>query len=337
MKPLYERARADRKRVVYAEGEEEVTLRAVQTVIDEKLAHPILVGRPDVIESRIERLGLRMRAGVDFELTNILDDPRYNDYWQQYHALTERRGVTPAAAKNLMRSRPALIAAMMVERGEADALICGLVGRFHKKLGYIRSVFGLDPGVQCTSAMTGVINDNGASFFLDTHVQVDPSAEQIAEATLQASYRLKLFGVEPRIALLSHSNYGSHDNPSAAKMRQVWKILKQRAPKLNMDGEMQADTAWDEVLRERLFPHTTLSGRANLFVMPNLDAANIAYNLVRVMTGGVAIGPILMGVDKAAHILTPGSTVRRVVNMTAVAAVDAQIRAARTGRGAGSD
>ncbi|HTV84582.1 MAG TPA: NADP-dependent malic enzyme [Dyella sp.] len=329
MKPVYERARADLKRVVYAEGEEETVLRAVQTAIDEKLAYPILIGRPDVIETRIERLGLRMRAGVDFELTNINDDPRFNEYWQHYHALTERRGVSPAAAKNLLRSRPTLIAAIMVERGEADAMICGLVGRYHKKLGYIRSVFGLDPGVSCTSAMSGVINDKGTWFFLDTHVQCDPTAEQIAEATLQASYRLKLFGVEPKVALLSHSNYGSHENASAAKMREVFKILKARAPKLEVDGEMQADTAWDGSLRERIFPNTTLSGRANLFVMPNLDAANITYNMVRVMTDGVAIGPILMGVDKPAHILTPSSTVRRVINMTAIAAVDAQIRAAQ--------
>ncbi|MEO8779345.1 MAG: NADP-dependent malic enzyme [Rhodanobacter sp.] len=332
MKPVYERARADCKRVAYAEGEEEIVLRAVQTVVDERIARPILIGRPEVIQNRIERLSLRIRPGVDFDLTNIHDDPRFNDYWQQYHAMTERRGVSPAAAKNLLRSRPTLIAAMMVERGEADALLCGIVGRYHKKLGYLRSVFGLDPGVSCTSAMSGVINNKGAWFFLDTHVQVDPTAEQIAEATMQASFRLKSFGIEPKVALLSHSNYGSHDNPSAAKMRKAYQILKTRAPKLEMDGEMQADTAWDEALRQRIFPHTTLSGRANLFVMPNMDAANIAYNIVRVMTDGVAIGPILMGVDKSAHILTPASSVRRIVNMTAVAAVDAQIRAAQSGR-----
>ncbi|WP_158983861.1 NADP-dependent malic enzyme [Lysobacter panacisoli] len=327
MKPVYDRARSDRKRVVYAEGEEETVLRAVQTVIDEKLADPILIGRPDVIDTRIKRLGLRMRAGVDFELTNINDDPRFNDYWQQYHALTERRGVSPAAAKNLLRSRPTLIAALMVERGEADAMICGLVGRFHKKLGYLRSVFDFDRGVTGTAAMTGVINDQGVWFFLDTHVQCEPTAEQIAEATLQASFRLKLFGIEPKVALLSHSNFGSHDNASAAKMRKVFQLIKQRYPKLEVDGEMQADTAWDEELRHRIFPNTLLKGRANLFVMPNLDAANITYNMVRVMTEGVAIGPILMGLDKPAHILTPASTPRRVVNMTAIAAVDAQIRA----------
>ncbi|GAB3380066.1 NADP-dependent malic enzyme [Lysobacter fragariae] len=329
MKPIYDRARSDRKRVVYAEGEEETVLRAVQTVIDEELAHPIVIGRPDVIESRIKRLGLRMKPGVDFELTNINSDPRFDDYWQQYHASTERRGVTPAAAKNLLRSRPTLIAAMMVERGEADAMICGLVGRFHKKLGYLRSIFDFEKGVQGTAAMTGVINDQGVWFFLDTHVQVDPSAEQIAEATMQATFRLKLFGIEPKVALLSHSNFGSHDNPSAAKMRKAYQLIRERVPKLEIDGEMMADTAWDEELRTRIFPNTTLKGRANLFVMPNLDAANITYNMVRVMTDGVAIGPILMGLDKPAHILTPASTPRRVVNMTAIAAVDAQIRAAR--------
>jgi malate dehydrogenase (oxaloacetate-decarboxylating)(NADP+) len=333
MKPVYDRARHDRKRVVYAEGEEYTVLRAVQTVIDEKLAHPILVGRPEVINARIEKLGLRMREGADFELTNIHSDPRFDEYWQQYHALTERRGVTQDAAKSLLRSRPTLIAALMVERGEADALICGLVGRFHKKLGYLRSVFDFDPGVTGTAALTGVINDQGAWFFLDTHVQTDPSAEQIAESTMQASYRLKLFGVEPKVALLSHSNFGSHEDASAAKMRRVREILARRMPRLEVDGEMMADTAWNEELRRRIFPNTTLSGRPNLFVMPNLDAANITYNMVRVMTDGVALGPILMGLDQPAHILTPDSTVRRVVNMTAIVAVDAQIRRQRELRG----
>ncbi|WP_411833259.1 NADP-dependent malic enzyme [Pseudoxanthomonas mexicana] len=326
MKPVYDRARADRKRVVYAEGEEETVLRGVQTVVDEGLARPILIGRPDVIASRIERLGLRLRAGIDFDLTNVNDDPRFNEYWQYYHALTSRRGVTVAAAKNLMRSRPTLIAAVMVARGEADAMITGLVGRFHKKLGYVRSVIPLDPGVQSTSAMTGVINNQGAWFFVDTHVQDDPTAEQIAEATLQAAYRLKLFGIEPRIALLSHSNFGSHETPGSLKMRRVRELLLKRKPELNVDGEMQGDTAWDEALRHRIMPGSTLSGRANLFVLPNLDAANIAYNMVRVVTDGVAIGPILMGISKPVHILTTSATPRRVINMTAIAAVDAQIR-----------
>ncbi|KAF1712545.1 NADP-dependent malic enzyme [Pseudoxanthomonas kalamensis DSM 18571] len=327
MKPVYERARADRKRVVYAEGEEETVLRAVQTVVDEGLAFPILIGRPEVIESRIARLGLRLRMGVDFELTNQDDDPRFNDYWQFYHQLTSRRGVTPSAAKNLMRSRPTLIAAVMVARGEADAMVSGIVGRYHKKLGYVRSVVPLDRGVESTSAMTGVINSLGAWFFVDTHVQDDPGAEQIAEATLQAAYRLKLFGIEPRVALLSYSNFGNHDSPASRKMRQVRELLLKRKPDLNMDGEMQGDTAWDEVLRQKFMADSTLKGRANLFVMPNLEAANIAYNLVRVMTDGVAIGPILMGISRPVHILTSSATARRVVNMTAIAAVDAQIRA----------
>ncbi|HRP73848.1 MAG TPA: phosphate acyltransferase, partial [Luteimonas sp.] len=320
------RARADRQRVVYAEGEEETVLRAVQTIVDEGLAHPILIGRPDVIEMRIQRLGLRLRAGEDFEITNVHDDPRFHDYWRHYHAMTERRGVTPDAAKTLVRSRTTLIAALMVDRGEADAMITGLVGRFHKKLGYIRSVFPLEPGVQSTSAMTGVVNDRGLWFFVDTHVQPDPTPEQIAESTIQAAFRLKLFGIEPKIALMSHSNFGSHDDPSARKMRDVREILRRRAPKLEVDGEMQGDTAWDDGLRRRIFPNTTLEGRANLFVMPNIDAANITYNMIRVMTDGVALGPVLMGLSKPVHVLTATSTPRRVVNMTAIAAVEAQIR-----------
>ena len=333
MKPVYDRARGDRQRIVYAEGEEEVVLRAVQTVVDEGLATPILIGRPDVIDMRIKRLGLRLVAGRDFELTNINDDPRFNEYWQHYHTLACRRGVTPDSAKNLLRSRPTLIAAIMVDRGEADAMITGIVGRFHKKLGYVRSVLPLDPGLQSTSAMTGVVNDQGLWFFVDTHVQPDPTAEQIAESTIQAAYRLKLFGIEPKIALLSHSNFGSHDDPSARKMREVREILVRRAPKLEFDGEMMGDTAWDESLRRRMLPDTTLSGRANLFVFPNIDAANITYNMIRVMTGGAALGPILMGVNKPAHILTPSATPRRVINMTAIAAVDAQIRKAQVAEG----
>ena len=329
MKPVYERARADIKRIVYAEGEESTVLRAVQTVIDERLAYPVLIGRPEVIERRISKLGLRMRPGIDFELVNLNDDPRFNEYWQAYHARNARKGITEDAAKNLIRSRPTLVAALMVERGEADALICGIVGRYHKKLGYLLSVFDFEPGVTGTAAMTGVINDDGAWFFVDTHVQVDPSAEQIAQATMQASWRLKLFGIEPKAALLSHSNFGSHLDASATKMRRARELIAEKVPKLEMDGEMMADTAWDEALRQRIFPTTTLTGRANLLVMPNLDAANIGYNLIRVATGGVAIGPILMGLDKPAHVLTPASTPRRVVNMTAIAAVDAQLRAAR--------
>ena len=336
MRPVYDRARSQLQRVVYAEGEEYTVLRAVQTVVDERLARPILLGRPEVIARRIDKLGLRMRQGADFDLVNIHDDPRFDDYWRHYYDRNKRNGITIDAAKNLLRSRTALIAAIMLERGDADALICGLVGRYRKKLGYLRSVFDYQPGVQGASAMTGVINEYGACFFVDTHVQHDPTAEQIAEATLQASYRLMLFGIEPKVALLSHSNYGSHDDPSARKMRRARELILERRPGLEIDGEMMADTAWDEELRRRLFPDTTLAGRANLLVLPNIDAANISYNLIKVATHGVAIGPILMGLDQPAHILTSAATPRRVVNMTAIAAVDAQIRRTRAQREAES-
>ncbi len=332
MKPVFDKARSDLQRVAFAESEEPIVLQAVQTVVDEGIARPVLIGRPEVIEARIKKLGLRLRAGEDFEMTDIDNDPRYHDYWQQYLSLTDRRGVTPSAAKKLIRSTPTLVAALMVERGEADAVLTGVVGRFHKKLGYLRTVFAFDKGVKGTAALTGVVNEKGTHFFLDTHVQVDPSAEQIADATLQATYRLKLFGIEPKVALLSHSNFGSHNDASAEKMRAAYRILRERMPSLEVDGEMMADTAWDSALRERIMPRNGLKGRANLFVMPNLDAANITYNMVRVMTDGVAIGPILMGLDKPAHILTPAATARRIVNMTAIAAVDAQIRKQRANR-----
>jgi malate dehydrogenase (oxaloacetate-decarboxylating)(NADP+) len=280
-----------------------------------------------VIEKRIERLGLRIRAGEHFELTNVDDDPRYNDYWGLYLKLTERRGITPPLAKALVRSRPTLIAALMVARGEADAMICGIVGRYQRQLRHIMDVLPLDPGVSAPAAMTAVQNDRGTWFFVDTHLQYEPSVEQIAEATLQAVLRLKLFGIAPRVALLSHSNFGSHENASARKMRQVLELVRRKAPDLEIDGEMQADTALNEDIRMRIFPHSLLRGRANVFVFPNLDAANIAYNMVRQFTEGVAIGPILMGVSRPAHVLTPASTVRRVVNVTAIACVEAQIRA----------
>jgi malate dehydrogenase (oxaloacetate-decarboxylating)(NADP+) len=330
MKPIFDRARAEPQRVVYAEGEEEVVLRAVQSVVDEGVARPILIGRPAVIEARIRRAGLRLRLGEDVEVTNIDDDPRFADYWQHYLRLNERRGVTPSMAKAIVRSRATVIAAVMVDRGEADAMICGTVGRYHSKLKHVLSVLPLDEGVHSPSALTAIANDKGVWFFLDTHVQVDPTAEQIAEATLQASYRLKLFGIPPKVALLSHSNFGSHDNRSAAKMRDALALIRAKAPKLEVEGEMHADCAFDEETRSRIFPNSILKGRANLFVLPNLDAANIVYNLVRVMTDGVSIGPILMGPSKPAHVLTPSATVRRVLNMSALAAVEAQIRARRS-------
>ena len=327
MKPVFERAKAAPRRMVYAEGEEETVLRAVQTVVDQGLAVPILIGRPDVIEKRIKRAGLRLKPGVDVEICNIHSDPRFDAYWQHYHRLMERRGVTPSMAKAVVRSRPTAIASLMVERGEADAMICGLVGQYQSKLRYIRNIIGMDAGVSEPSAMAAVATEKGAFFFLDTHVQDDPTAEQIAEATLQGSIRLKLFGITPKIALLSASNFGSRDTCSAYKMHCALDLIRARAPNLEVEGEMQADTALVPALREQLFPNSRLHGKANVFVFPNLDAANIAYNMTRMLSDGVVIGPILMGIAKPAHILMPQSTVRRVVNMTAVACVEAQIRA----------
>jgi malate dehydrogenase (oxaloacetate-decarboxylating)(NADP+) len=334
MKPVFDRAKADVKRVVYSEGEEDTILRAVQHLVDEGLARPILIGRPAVIDRRIQRLGLRIRAGEHFELCNVDDDPRYNDYWSLYLGLAERRGITPALAKSLVRSRPTLIAALMVSRGEADAMICGIVGRYQRQLRHILDVLPLDAGVSSASAMTAVQNDRGTWFFVDTHVQMDPTAEQLAEATLQAVLRLKLFGIKPKVALLSHSNFGSHENASSCKMRRVLALVRAQEPSLEIDGEMQADAALNEEIRHNIFPNSLLTGRANVFVFPNLDAANIAYNMVRQLTDGVAIGPILMGVSKPAHVLTPASTVRRVVNISALACVEAQIRAQVAGEAA---
>ena len=327
MKPVFERAKAAPVRLVYAEGEEETVLRAVQVVVDEGLAKPILIGRPEVIEKRIKRAGLRLKVGIDVELCNIHSDPRFEDYWQHYHRLMERRGVTPSMAKALVRTRPTIIAALMVERGEADGLICGLVGTYQSKLAYIQDIIGLDVGVSEPSAMAAVSTEKGTFFYLDTHVQDDPSPEQIAESTLQAAVRLKLFGIVPKIALLSAGNFGSRDTCGSLKMRKALELIRAKAPRLEVEGEMQADLALTPELREKLFPNSRLQGNANVFVFPNLDAANIAYNMTRMMSDGVVIGPILMGVAKPAHILMPQSTVRRVVNMSAVACVEAQIRA----------
>ncbi|HJU09055.1 MAG TPA: NADP-dependent malic enzyme, partial [Rhodanobacteraceae bacterium] len=329
MKPVFERAKNDPKRVVYAEGEEETVLRAVQTVVDEGLAKPILIGRPEVIERRIERVGLRLQAGRDFELCNIHSDPRFDEYWQHYYELMKRRGFTQALAKSVVRSRPTAIAALMVARGDADAMICGTVGRYQKKLAYIQDVIGLDQGVAAPSSMTAIAQESGIYFFVDTHAQDDPDAEQIATATLQASLRLKLFGIEPKVALLAASNFGSRDNEVTRKLQRALQIIRKRVPKLEVEGEMQADLALDPELRARVFPDSRLSGRANVFVFPNLAAANTAFNMTRVLADGVVIGPILMGVAKPAHVLTPQATVRRVVNMTAIACVEAQIRAER--------
>ena len=324
MKPVFDTARKDPKRVVFAEGEEETVLRAVQSVVDDGLAKPILIGRPKVVDMRIERAGLRLKPGEDFELVNPESDPRFKEYWQTFHEITQRRGVTPDSAKALVRTRTAVIAAVMVHRNEADALICGVVGRYQKKLQYISEVFGTRDDCGTLGALSAMTNENGAWFVCDTHVNPDPTAEQLVDLTLMSAERLRMFGITPRVALCSHSNFGSHVNPSASKMRQVFKALRERAPDLEVEGEMRADAALMPAIRDRIFPNSRLNGEANLLIMPNQDAAHIAFSMARVVGGGVTIGPMLMGIGRPAHVLTPSATVRRVVNMTAIAVVDAQ-------------
>ncbi len=323
MKPLFEAAKKADKRVVFAEGEEPVVLKAVQQVVDEGLARPILIGRPEVVQMRIERLGLRLEKDRDFELTNPHNDPRYREYWTLYHRLLARRGITPDTAKTIVRTRPSVIAALMVHRGEADAMIAGVVGRFPKQLDYTLGVVGLKPGLQSAYALTALTSDRGTFFFADTYVNIDPTAEQIAECTLLAAERVRDFGITPKVALLSHSEFGSRNSDSANKMQQALALIRQQTPELEVEGEMQADSALVESIRQRSFPECGLSGSANLFIFPNLDSANISYHFARIMGEGVSIGPMLLGAGMPAHVLTNSATVRRVVNMTAVAVTDA--------------
>ncbi len=322
MKPIFAAAKRAPRRVVFVEGEEERVLRAVQVVLDEGLAKPIVVARPAVFERRVERYGLRMRAGLDVELVNPESDPRYRDYWQEYHRLTRRKGVSLQLAKIEMRRRMTLIGSMMVRMGDADAMICGTWGTHEKHLYYIDQVLGRRPGVSCYAAMNGILLPGRLLFLVDTHVNYDPSASELAEITLMAAEELKRFGIEPKVALLSHSNFGTSDHPSARKMRETLAILRNIAPGLKLDGEMHGDSALDESLREGY--DVPYEGSANLLVCPNIDAANIAYNLLKTGAGqGIAIGPILLGCAKPVHILTPSATVRRIVNMAALAVVDA--------------
>ena len=331
MKPIFERARRDPKRLIYAEGEDERVLRAIQVVVDEGLAKPIAVGRPDVIAARIERLGLRIEAGRDFELINPESDPRYDDYWQAYHRLTEREGVSPDRARTVVRTNNTVIAALAVQLGDADAMLCGVEGRYTRHLGYIINVIGLAEDAHDVSALSLLIVPSGTYFLADTHVTPDPSAREIVEMTVQAAAHLRRFGIEPKVALLSHSSFGSRDTPSALKMREALKVLHADHPDLEVEGEMHADAALDEEIRQRIFPTSRLTGQANLLIMPNLDAANIAFNLVKALGEGLPIGPILIGTAAPAHILTRTVTARGVVNMSAIAVVDAQDRAAAEG------
>jgi malate dehydrogenase (oxaloacetate-decarboxylating)(NADP+) len=324
MKPLFSAAKAAPRRVVYVEGEDERVLRAVQIVVDEGLAKPILVGRPQVVEQRLARLGLRVRPGSGFELVNPESDPRYRDYWASYHKLTERKGVTPDFARIEMRRTSTLIGAMMLHKGEADCMLCGISGVFAMHLHFIDAVIGRRPGLRNYAAMNALIMPGRMVFICDTYVNPDPDAEQIAEMTLLAADEMKRFGIAPKAALLSASNFGSLKTASAAKMRQARELIEQRAPDLEIEGEMHGDAALSEEIRLRVFPNSRLRGEANLLIMPTLDAANISFNLLKTAAGqGVTIGPILLGAARPVHILTPSATVRRLVNMSALAVADA--------------
>ncbi|VVE19827.1 malate dehydrogenase [Pandoraea communis] len=327
MKPLFSVARsvpADKKRIAFAEGEEERVLRAVQVLVDERVATPILVGRPAVIAHRIEQYGLRLTPGVDFTVVNPDHDERYRDYWETYHQLTNRKGVTASYARVEMRRRTTLIAAMLVRKGEADGLICGTVSTPGRHLHFIDRVIGKRTGGHVYAAMNALILPNRQIFLVDTHINQDPSAEELAEITLMAADEIRRFGIQPKVALLSHSNFGTSDANCARKMRETLAILQERAPELEVDGEMHGDCALDPELRARIMPDSTLTGAANLLVMPNIDAANIAYNLLKTAAGNnVAIGPILLGAAKPVHILTESATVRRIINMAALVVADA--------------
>ena len=334
MKPLYSAAKrihakvkaggAGKTRIVYCEGEEERVLRAIQVIVDEGLAHPIIIARPAVLEKRLERFGLSIKAGVDFDVINPEQDSRYREYYKAYHAEQARNGVTLQMAKIEMRRRLTLIGAMLVKSGEADGMICGTYSTTAVHLNYIDQVIGRRADANCYAAMNGLILPNRVVFLVDTHINLDPTAEQLCDITLMAAAELKRFGITPKVALLSHSNFGSSNAPSALKMRQTLALLKQRAPKLEVDGEMHGDSALDETTRNGSIPNTTLKGSANLLVFPNLDAANISYNLLKTAAGNnIAVGPVLLGANAPVHILTASTTVRRIVNMTALTVLDA--------------
>jgi malate dehydrogenase (oxaloacetate-decarboxylating)(NADP+) len=325
MKPIFNIAkRAANKRVAYAEGEEERVLRAVQVVVDEGLARPTLIGRPEVIAQRVEKFGLRLEAGRDYDLVNTENDHRYRDYWQTYHQLTARKGVTVQLAKIEMRRRLTLIGAMLLKKGEVDGMLCGTWGTTALHLHYIDQVVGLRAGATTYACMNGLILPGRQVMLVDTHVNYDPTAAQLAEITTMAAEEMMRFGLHPKAALLSHSNFGSSNQPSAVKMRDTLAQLQTRAPWLEVDGEMHGDTALDAAYRRDLMPGSRLTGEANLLVLPNIDAANISYNLLKTAAGGgIAIGPVLLGAAQPVHILTPSATVRRIVNMTALTVADA--------------
>jgi malate dehydrogenase (oxaloacetate-decarboxylating)(NADP+) len=327
MEPVFEAAKRAPKRVVYAEGEEERVLRAAQTVVDEGLARPVLIGRPDTIAARVESLGLRLTLGGNCEVVNILSDPRYREAWREYYGLVRRKGVSQAIAKEEMRQRTTLIGAMLVRRGEADVMLCGTYGAYRDHLRYVRDVIGHKIGVKTLGAMNMLMLPGRQIFICDTYVNHDPSPEQIAELTMLAAEEVGRFGLTPSVALLSHSSFGSSDAPSAQKMRAALALVAARAPDLVVDGEMQGDAALSKAVLDEVLPDSRLTREANLLIMPNVDAANIAFNLLKVAAGGgITVGPILLGTAKPVHILTPNASVRRIVNMTAFASVDAEAR-----------
>jgi malate dehydrogenase (oxaloacetate-decarboxylating)(NADP+) len=330
MKPIFESARQAPKRVVYAEGEDERVLQAVQQVVDDGLARPTLVGRPEVIADRIGRLGLRIAPEQDFDLINPESDPRFSEFWRAYHALRERDGLSPEEARTQVRTQNTVIAALAVHLGYADAMLCGAVGRFGQHFRHVLPIIKRAQGVKRCSAMSALILQSGTFFVCDTHVQPDPSAEDLAEIAHLCSEEMRRFGITPKVAMLSYSNYGVSRGASPRKMRRATELLKQIAPDLEVDGEMHADSALSESIRERLFPNAELSGQANLLVMPNLDAAHIAFHMLKVLGNGVPLGPILVGTERPAHIVTASASVRRLVNMTALAVVDAQKREVAT-------
>jgi malate dehydrogenase (oxaloacetate-decarboxylating)(NADP+) len=324
MEPVFAAARRAPKRIAYAEGEDERVLRAAQAAVDEGLGRPVLIGRADIIAARIAKLGLRLKPGDNCDGVNILDDARYRDYWTEYYELMRRSGVSRPKAMEEMRSRPTLIGAMLVRRGDADAMLCGTFGDYADHLRYVRQAIPLREGVETLAAMQMLILPGRQIFICDTHVNSDPTAEQLAEMTLLAAEEVQRFGVKPSVALVSHSSFGTSDAPSAQKMRRALALVTARMPDLEIDGEMRADSALDRKVRDVDFPDSRLTADANLLIMPNVDAANITYNALRVTAGGgIMVGGILLGAAKAVHIMTPSSTVRRIVNMTAVAVADA--------------
>jgi len=329
MKPVFAKAKTQPVRVVYAEGEDERVLRATQVVLEEKIARPILVGRPSVVEARIKRFGLSIRAGHDFDLVNPEDDPRYRAYVQSYIDIAGRRGVTPDGARTMVRTNNTVIAALAVARGEADAMLCGVGGRYMSHLRHVRDIVGFLPGIGEYAALTLLITSKGAFFIADTHVRPNPSAEELAEVASLAALHVQRFNITPRIAFVSHSDFGSYDTESSRKMRRATQLLKAKHPEIEADGEMQGDTALSAAARRLVLPQSDLKGEANILIMPNLDTAHVAYQMVKSLADALPVGPILIGPARPVHILTKSVTARGILNMTAVAAVEAQERAGR--------